>query len=170
MPITPDEAAAIAREAGLTLTDASALRNLADNRDEAVALAERFRDLPPPPEIDYSSDTARRRSVLESISAKTAHLRRVQAATDHNGRITDTDAAAARTPPSPTPAGTPDTPSVSKQTPVEQLHSGAPQTPPPEPNLAEQIAEAEKAGDWPLARQLKTSQLIEIRNRQEGTR
>ena len=44
MAITPDEAAEVARKAGLTLPDARALMVLADDVEHAQRLAERFCD------------------------------------------------------------------------------------------------------------------------------
>lgn len=48
-----------------------------------------------------------------------------------------------------------------QQTPVENLKPGALPTQ-GEPSLPEQIAEAEKAGDWGLARSLKSQQLVQL--------
>ena len=42
MAITPEEAAEIAAEAGLTISDAAALRALADDTDEARTIAAKF--------------------------------------------------------------------------------------------------------------------------------
>lgn len=54
----------------------------------------------------------------------------------------------------PAPAAQP-----SQRTPVENLRPG--QVPePPEPTVADQIAAAEKAGDWQTARRLKTQQML----------
>lgn len=46
------------------------------------------------------------------------------------------------------------------RTPVEKLRPGAMPTP-PELTLGQQIAEAEKAGNWGVARQLKSQQLVQ---------
>lgn len=48
--------------------------------------------------------------------------------------------------------------------PVEQLRPGALPNP-PEPTLADQIATAEKAGDWTTARRLKSQQLMELQQK-----
>lgn len=47
------------------------------------------------------------------------------------------------------------------RTPVEKLRPGA-MPAPPELTLAQQIAEAEKAGKWALSRQLKSQQLLQL--------
>jgi len=51
-----------------------------------------------------------------------------------------------------------------QQTPVEQLRPGALPTT-PEPTLPDQIAAAEKAGDWATARRLKSQQLMELQKK-----
>ncbi|WP_432034586.1 hypothetical protein [Streptomyces antibioticus] len=51
------------------------------------------------------------------------------------------------------------------RTPVAKLRPGA-MPEPPQPTLAERIAEAEKAGKWAQARQLKSQQLLELGNNQ----
>lgn len=49
--------------------------------------------------------------------------------------------------------------------PVEALRPGALPNP-PEPTLAEQVAAAEKAGNWPQAQQLKAQQLMQLSENQ----
>lgn len=56
------------------------------------------------------------------------------------------------------PAGTPTT----THRPTERLHTGVDPTQGETPTLAEQIAAAERAGDWALARNLKSQQLLEL--------
>ena len=46
MPITPGEAADIAKSHGLSLSDATALRSLADTPHEAAELAAKFKHTP----------------------------------------------------------------------------------------------------------------------------
>lgn len=48
--------------------------------------------------------------------------------------------------------------------PVEELRPGALPVSGGSPSIAEQVAAAEKAGDWALARSLKSVQLAELRN------
>lgn len=55
----------------------------------------------------------------------------------------------------------PQQPAPGQRTPVEHLRPGALPNP-PEPSLGDQIAAAEKAGDWTQARQLKTQQLMKL--------
>lgn len=50
-----------------------------------------------------------------------------------------------------------------QRTPVEALRPGAMPNP-PEPTLADQIAAAEKAGDWAAAQRLKAQQLMQLAN------
>ena len=50
MLLTPDEAAAIARKRGLTLSDAVAILRLAQTTEEAEAFADTFAD-PKPPQL-----------------------------------------------------------------------------------------------------------------------
>ncbi|WP_432159068.1 hypothetical protein [Streptomyces sp. bgisy153] len=69
---------------------------------------------------------------------------------------------ALRTPQQPAASATP-------QTPVEALRPGALPAP-PEPTLADQVAAAEKAGNWADARRLKAQQLTQLAEQQPTTR
>lgn len=97
------------------------------------------------------SETLRLR-VATAKGLPAALAARLQGATEEE-MSADADAllAAFPQPPAP-PAG---------RTPVEALRPGALPNP-PEQTLADRIAEAERAGDWATARQLKSHQLMEL--------
>lgn len=104
----------------------------------------------------------RRRALADSMDQKAAQLARLHRSADHNGRISQAEYDEAR---NPTPAPPPAEPPMPGQllpepaVPVENLHPAV-LPHPPRPTLADQIAEAEQAGDWATARQLKAELLL----------
>lgn len=84
MPITPDEAVAVARAHGLGLNDAAALADLADDRAAAERIAAEFAAPAPSLAEQLAADPGRKDQVIQSaIAAKRATRPR----TDHNGRV-----------------------------------------------------------------------------------
>ncbi|MDN3023819.1 hypothetical protein [Streptomyces sp. S.PB5] len=61
-----------------------------------------------------------------------------------------------------------DAPAAAAGTPVEQLHAPGQLLAPPEPTIPQQIAAAEKAGDWGRAGRLKAAQLHQIHDEMNG--
>lgn len=106
----------------------------------------------------------------ESGRLKAAQLADLSARANHNGHIrTPPEAAPAAVPPA-APSTTPATPEGAPPAPQAPTHSLLPggwHEPPP-PTLPEQIAAAERSGDWNTARRLKTAQLAQIADQMNG--
>lgn len=115
----------------------------------------------------HPSDPAdRRRAQHESMRAKAAQLAELATRTDHNGHARPAlsePSPGASAPPTATPAEPP-----AHRAPIETLHSTGAQLTPEPPTLPQQIAAAERSGDWTTARRLKTAQLVEIAHRANG--
>lgn len=148
MPLTAEQAADIARQHGLSLTDATALRLLADTAAQAHDIAARF------------TPAVTRETVADSVAAKSAHLAEIRSRTNTNGYQ--------RPLPTPTAPAPPDAPPpAAPPVDLSTLRPGAFPSQ-PKPTVGEQIAEAEAAGDWRTASHLKATLLAELHRNMEG--
>lgn len=159
MPLTPDQAAAVARQHGLTLTDASALQAMARTVDEAHQLAAQF--VPTLPERIERAEQAGDWVTAMNLKSQMLAERRQYTNADGYFHGPPTDPTTEPPPPdAPPPA--PDPP------PVHELVPGMGNPNDIGHSLPDLIARAEAAGDWQQAMVLKSQQVQQIRAQMEG--